>query len=465
MGGTHAAPETGAASGVGSGFCRVQVAGPTTRVDLALPTAVPLAGLLPSIVAFAEQDAAAPQGWALSRLDGVRLDPAAALAAGGVREGELLLLHAAHDAAGEPLYDDVVEVLGADPADAGWTPRDTRVSCAVLATLAVLAVVAAVARVGTPLAGLTLGVLTLLLLGGGAAVAHAAGDVAAGTVAAALAAVSGAAFAVVLLGPPLGAAHLVVAAGVVVLAAATGPALVDGGDAVFLGLGITALHGLVGGVLVLVGEATPAQAAAVVGPLALALTTAMPTVALRLSRIPRPPLPRTAADLAEVPGQLELDQVLHRVRRARGLLSGLLVGCFLAATLAIVVLTIDTASTWSAVLAAVLAALVVLRARLLRHRAQVAAPLAAVGAVFAAGMAAAAFRGAPSGTFVLVVVVPIALLLAALAAAVGVWGGRHPLNPRLSRSLDLLETVLLLAVVPIGLAVWDVYTLLLEIRA
>ena len=27
----------------GAGFCRVQVAGPTTRVDLAVPTAVPLA--------------------------------------------------------------------------------------------------------------------------------------------------------------------------------------------------------------------------------------------------------------------------------------------------------------------------------------------------------------------------------------------------------------------------------------
>ena len=46
---------------------------------------------------------------------------------------------------------------------------------------------------------------------------------------------------VVLLGPPVGAAHVVVAAAVVVLVAATGPALVDGGDAVFLGLGLTAL--------------------------------------------------------------------------------------------------------------------------------------------------------------------------------------------------------------------------------
>jgi hypothetical protein len=35
----------------------------------------------------------------------------------------------------------------------------------------------------------------------------------------------------------------------------------------------------------------------------------------------------------------------------------------------------------------------------------------------------------------------------------------------MGRAIDLLETLLLLAVVPMALAVWDVYTALLEIRA
>ena len=43
--------------------------------------------------------------------------------------------------------------------------------------------------------------------------------------------------------------------------------------------------------------------------------------------------------------------------------------------------------------------------------------------------------------------------------------GRRPPGARLSRGLDVLETLLLLAVVPVALAVWDVYTRLLEIRA
>ena len=448
----------------GAGFCRVQVAAPTTRVDLAVPTAVPLAALLPGIVSFAEQDGAAPHGWALSRLDGARLDPGAGLAVAGVREGELLLLHPAHQTVGEPLYDDVVEVLGKDAAESGWSARDTRVAGAVLGTLAVLGAVWSAVTVGSPLAGILLGVLTLLLLGGGAALAHAAGDVPAGTLLGALAAVTGAAFGVVLLGPPVGAAHVVVAAAVVVLVAATGPALVDGGDAVFLGLGLTALLALLGGALVLLTGATPARAAAVAAPLALALTTVTPTLALRLSRIPRPPLPRTAADLADVPGQLELDRVLDRVRRARALLSGLVAGCYAAAALGVVTLTTDTTGPWPAVLAAVLTVLLLLRARLFRHRAQVAAPLAAVAVILVAAVGAVTASGA-GGVVRLAVVPLIALVLGGVACAVAVRSGRRPPGARLSRGLDVLETLLLLAVVPVALAVWDVYTRLLEIRA
>ena len=451
--------------GTGSGFCRVQIAGPTTRVDLALPTGVPLAALLPSIVGYAEQNPGAPEGWALSRLDGGPLDPAAGLASVGIREGELLLLHAAQDSLGRPLYDDVVEVLGEAAADGGWTSRDTRIVCAGLVTLAVLGATWAGYAAGTPLAGILLGVLALVMFGGAALLAHSTGDRPAGNSLAALAAVVGATAAVVLLGRPLGAAHLVLAAAVVVLVAAAGAPALGGGDAVFLALGVLGLLALLGGLLVLLVPATPARAAAVVAPLALALTTAMPTLALRLSRIPRPPLPRTATDLADVPGQLELEQVQQRVQRARSLLSGLLVGCYAATALATVVLTTDIAGVWPGVLAAVLVVLLVLRARLFRHRAQVAAPLLAAALVLAAGLYAATATWAENTAALLGAVAPVALLLAAVAGAFGRWGGRRPLNPRLARALDLLETLLLLSVVPIGLAVWNVYTLLLELRA
>jgi type VII secretion integral membrane protein EccD len=462
---TVSAPSADLDTAEGGAFCRVVIAGPATRVDLALPTAVPLVALLPSIVTYAEQDPAALHGWALSRLDGTRLDPGAALAAAGVREGELLMLHPAHDSVGEPLYDDVVEVLGEGAAEAGWTERETRIACAALSALAVLAALWTAAAVGGVLAGVLIGVLALLLLAGGSALARATGDVRAAAVLATLSAVAGAACGTVLLGPPFGAAHLLLAATIVMLVAAAAPPLIGGGDGLFLGLGLAAALGLLGSVLALVVPASPARAAAVVAPLALALTTVMPTLALRLSRIPHAPLPRTAADLADVPGQLELDLVQHRVHRARALLSGLVIGCYAVTTTGIVVLTLDLTTPWPCVLAAILGVLLVLRARLFRRRSQVAAPLVAAATALVAGASAATTAWAPSAPVLLGAVAPVALGLAAAAGAFGVWGARRRLNPRMARALDLLETLLLLSVVPMILAVWDVYTALLEIRA
>ncbi len=452
-------------AGLGSGFCRVQVAAPTTRVDLALPTSVPIAGLLPAIVGYAEQDLAAPQGWALSRLDGTRLDPAGGLASAGIQEGELLLLHAAHDRVGQPLYDDVVEVLSKAEPEAGWTSRDTRVVCAALVSLATAGAVWAGIATGSRLAGILLFVLALLLLGAGVLLAHGTADRGAGVTLATLSALIGPVGGVLILGAPFGPPHLLLAAALLIFHAAITPPLIGAGDAVCLALGVLGLLVILGGLLVVLVPATPARAAAVVAPLALALTTMMPTLALRLSRIPRPPLPRTAAELAEVPGQLELEQIQQRVDRARALLTGLLVGCYAAGALAVVVLTTERDTPWPAVLAALLGVLLLLRARLFQRRAQVAAPLVAAGVIFVAGVYAATSIWATSAAVLLGAVAPVALVLAAIAGGFGRWGGRTPLNPRLARGLDLLETMLLLAVVPIALAVWNVYTLLLELRA
>ncbi|WP_214368457.1 hypothetical protein [Pseudonocardia sp. H11422] len=79
--------------------------------------------------------------------------------------------------------------------------------------------------------------------------------------------------------------------------------------------------------------------------------------------------------------------------------------------------------------------------------------------------AAAASTWAPSGPILLGGAAPTPLGLATAAGVLGVWAGRESVNPRLARALDLVETLLLLAVVPLVLAVWEVYTALLELRA
>ena len=135
---------------VGGGFCRVQIAGPTTRVDLVAAHRGAAGRAAPLDRRSTPSRTRRPEGWALSRLDGTRLDPAAGLASVGIREGELLRCTPAQDSLGRPLYDDVVEVLGDAAAESGWTSRDTRVVCAGLVTLAVLGAAWAGLRSGTP---------------------------------------------------------------------------------------------------------------------------------------------------------------------------------------------------------------------------------------------------------------------------------------------------------------------------
>lgn len=143
----------------------------------------------------------------------------------------------------------------------------------------------------------------------------------------------------------------------------------------------------------------------------------------------------------------------------------LVIDCYAVTAAGILVLTADIVSTWPCVLAAILGVLLLLRARLFRRRSQVAAPLLAAAVALVAGAVAAAATWTTSAPILLGAVAPTALALAAVAGAFGVWGGHQQLNPKVARGFDLVETLLLLSLVPIILAVWDVYTTLLELRA
>ncbi|RMI29789.1 EsaB/YukD family protein, partial [Streptomyces triticirhizae] len=126
-------------------FVRVGLAGPAGRADLAVPASVPLARLLPMLLRHSGEDAGPDGGlghggWVLRRADGGRLTAAASLAEQDVVEGELLFLcRADDDDPAPPVYDDVVEVVGAHGVRAPWPASATRAGAGALAALAVLA--------------------------------------------------------------------------------------------------------------------------------------------------------------------------------------------------------------------------------------------------------------------------------------------------------------------------------------
>ncbi|GAB2886085.1 type VII secretion integral membrane protein EccD [Streptomyces mayteni] len=459
----------------GTDFVRIGLAGPSSRADLAVPAGVPLARLLPSLLRHAGEDPGADGGvrhggWSVRRGDGTRLDAAVPLAAQGVQEGDLLFLRHGDEDTAPPLYDDVTEVIGQHAVLTGWPAAATRRTAAALAAVGVLvgcgALAGAIGRtpgwLGLAVALCTLAVGTLL--------ARAFGDVAAGTVAALLAAPPAMLGAVRLLGTEAGTVdgftggHLLLACAVLAAVGALGPVLVGGGDGAFAALVVVGPLAASGALLSAGWDVRPAEAASVAAPLALALSTLWPALALRLARLPAPRVAGSPEDLEALPSQLEYEALRAGVARARRLLGGLSVGGHVVAGAGTLVL-FASPGPWPWALGAVLVVLTLLRARLFREAGQVAVPLATalLAVVGAAGFTLTDRVG--EALPLLGVALPAALLLALVSGGVALSAGRVSLNPRLARAFDVFETVALLAVVPLVLAVWEVYSALLELRA
>ncbi len=456
-------------------FVRIGVAGPAGRADLAVPAAVPLARLMLTLLRHAggEPDpdgGAGHGGWVLRRTDGTLLDPAASLAAQRVHEGDLLFLGHGVDDATPPVYDDVVEVIGEHGVRGGWPAHATRRASGALAAIAVLAVCGALASAPGRLPGWLGLAVALFALGSAALMSRAFGDTGAGTFAAVLAAPAAMVGACRLLGTEPGlvdgftAAHLVLACAVLACVGALGPALVGGGDGTFTALITGGLLGAVGALACAIWDgATPAEGATIAAPLALVLTTVWPTLALRVARMPAPRIAASAEDLEELPSQLEHDRLQGRVTAARRGLTGMLVGSHLVVAAGTLVLFAST-ELWPSVVGGVLVLLTLLRCRLFKEASQTAVPLI-TALVTAAGAGAVTIVDRVDTTVPLLgVMLPAGLLIALVCGGSGLLAGRQRINPRLSRALDLVETGLLLAVVPLVLAVWGVYAALLDLK-
>ena len=79
-------------SDTGADTCRVTMVAPRVRIDVALPTTVPLASLLPTLLWHSGEQLAEEGlphgGWALQRAGDAPLDTAVSVAALGIRGGE-----------------------------------------------------------------------------------------------------------------------------------------------------------------------------------------------------------------------------------------------------------------------------------------------------------------------------------------------------------------------------------------
>ncbi|MEN3610555.1 type VII secretion integral membrane protein EccD [Plantactinospora sp. ZYX-F-223] len=449
-----------------TGLVRVTVAAPARRIDLALPERSPLAELLPALLTHAGESLAdagvGAGGWALRRVDGTTLEPARTLAGHRVRDGEVLYLTHARTDWPELEYDDLVDAIATGSARLGgaWGPAHTRAAGLGVGALAALLCLVAVLRAGPPWsgpAGWALGTAGLLLAVG-VVLARAAGDAGGGVVSALVAlplAVAGGGLA--LAGDraltALGAPHLLTAGAALLLASIVGLLGVVDRAALFVAGATAGLFGVIGGWLTTLEALEAHETAALVAGLGLAFSPVLAPLSIRLSRVPMPVLPRVAADLVRDDPQPPRTAVYAAVLRADSLLTGMVAGLALAAAVCQVLL-VRAGGAAATILVTVLTIGFLLRARLYpigRQR----LPLLLPGLTGAVSLATGPLMADRSD--LLAVTGPVLLLAGGLVALLAVvYSVRRP-GPYLGRYAELLEVLVVLAVLPVVCSVLGLY--------
>jgi type VII secretion integral membrane protein EccD len=139
---TTTIPAVPAAPTTGPDVCRLTIAGPGGRADLAVPVAATLSELLAALVRHAPGLPGTADPCVLQRLGGTALDSAETVHGAGLRHGDLLYLRPAAEPLPALAFDDVAD--GVAEVVAGgkdrWTPALTRaartaITAAVLAAL------------------------------------------------------------------------------------------------------------------------------------------------------------------------------------------------------------------------------------------------------------------------------------------------------------------------------------------
>jgi type VII secretion integral membrane protein EccD len=474
-----------------TGFCRVTVIAPDSRIDVALPDDVPVADLRAEILRLSgqTQGPGEPTGFHLVRRDGTVLDPGLPLAAQRVLDGELLALRPFADSLPPVVYDDVVDAVASavDRDRRRWSDDLMRA------------------------AGLVAGVLLLVMMGFVLWWAdpdrhdmHALPGVIAGATGAVLVALSGvrarvyddraSALALGLAALP----HLLIAgSGIIAPDAGQGPGrlqflvgcvtvlvasvllivMTPQGDAPFVAAAFVSAVGTLatfGGIL---SDARPSNVAAVTSVAALACVAFLPGWSARFARLPigfRSPeeLARSEGRSTDHHGDddpVDYPRIAAQARRGHELLLGLVGGCAAVVVGTGAVLGFSE-RTWPQLLALAAGAATLLRARLFRYTAQVACLLVAgitAIALLVLGLALhppidvhrALTGGTASAPDIHTLWLSGAVALgAALLVAIGLIVPAKGVSPFWGRVLDMTDAAVLLSLVPLCLAVLDVYT-------
>ncbi len=451
---------------VGEDLARVTVISPTRRIDLALPGTATIGEVLPHVVRFSGHEGSVSgdpvHTWVLQRLGEDPFDPTRLVSSLAIRDGEILHLRQRQAAMPDAAFDDVVDAVATSTnTQPSWQPAHSR-----RMALAVLAVV----LLGVPLLlaltrgglAVSLSALGLALAAGLAAVLLSRAfdrAVVAQTLAwlaVGLAAVSGA---FMLEAEP--SVRALTACALVLVAAGSMALGTSIGAHRFASVAVASLLliGTATAVVLLPGRTVEVSAVAVA--VLLATTPWLPTLCYRLARVAMPNLPSSAAELARDDQPVQSDIVARAVAADRILVALLGATSIVAAVLSMV-LVLD--GRWSTLaLAGAVGLALALRARGFVGLAQRLVVLVSGLAVMLATLARLALM-VPSTTVLLVVGLAVAVLLAVLLGYYAAQMYDRFVSPVWGRTGDIIEWIAIMAIVPLVLAVLNLYAYVQGIR-
>ncbi|MGH3940883.1 MAG: type VII secretion integral membrane protein EccD [Pseudonocardiaceae bacterium] len=446
------------------------VLAPRTRIDVALPSDVAVADLLPMVLKMAGETApdggSRHGGWCLAKLGGAAIAPESTLGTLGVVDGDLLQLRRRTENPPPPLFDDVVEAVAASAPGSyrPWTERTARTLGMVAGGLALL-----VCAVALLLAGPGLGVALLASIGAvaalaaGAVIARVYGEAATGVLVAAASPPLGFVSGLYLVPSSevaqnplvgLGAANLLLGCTLALVLAAASIMVIGSGITPFVAIATaTALGALASLVTVMIDGQLAAGIAAGVAAVALGAISALPRLTIQLARLPLPQVPGSAADLKEDSSFPDYDTIERRAGLAHEFMTGMIIGA--GAIAAIGAIVSATGGAFGIALGAVVAAVLLLRARSYANGSQAIALLIS-GMATTAGLVVGWLMTATP--FNRLLVFGSLLALAALALVLGVIFPRRRFSPVMRRSVDVAEAILIAAVLPLAFGAMDLYS-------
>jgi type VII secretion integral membrane protein EccD len=450
-----------------SDICRVTIVTPNRSADLALPTYLPLVDLLPTLAGIVDQgivNEASGRGLILQRLGEPPLDEERTPAALGLRDGDVLHLRVADEPMPPLRFDDLIDGvavrLGQLPAR--WNSQRIRPLFVGLTGLALVlglvllgldgsslvrSVVAAV--LGVSLVGASASAtyalrddaVAILFATGAVAYASAAGTIAPGAVADVR---------------ELATLRVLVGCAAAVFAATLARVLLGRAAQFFFGLLIVSLFGAAAATLVLFSSLSVAQASSAAIAVALILSLGVPSAAFRLSGMRMPDLPQTVDDINRPADPIEESVVARRTESADDYVTAMYAVLCVVVLVGVGALVHERRSSGLAY-AAVVCVTLLFRARVLSGLWQ-RVWLVSAAALGLSGVVLRLTTLMP-GSLRSIPVVAVGLVgTLSLVAAARLLPDRT-IRPYWGRAAEILESLLAVALVPLGLAAIGLLTL------